>query len=352
MKRKILSIMLILALVAAYFPAGVFAEGESSGEYVAMGQYLVKLTADEETEPPLEGEDGFGSKDSAGRIWTDKSVKVNDEGGFDVTLSTLAQEYMVKTSGSGNPGLGGDGTYPPAADVTFILDVSYSMHKFPTNLVEGDIEYVDENGNNKNIWRVEAMVMAANKAIKTVMEANPNNRVAVHWFGGSVTSTHVGTLMEMNSYIVDGEDKYLNYNNSNSYNNVEIATNNKLRIIGESDYVTPVVVKLGGGTPTQNGIRYGVSKAIEKIKSETPNVGEECKELKRQPYVFILSDGAAIAGHREWDYFPDNPSEPSSYNNKHTWSTTSLSNTGNAEIAAVTILTGMYMKNELENAYT
>ena len=49
-------------------------------------------------------------------------------------------------------------------------------------------------------YRVEAMANAANEAIRTVMNANPNNRVAVYWFGGSASSNHLGTFMELGHY--------------------------------------------------------------------------------------------------------------------------------------------------------
>ena len=367
MKKKILSVFLVFTLLAAYFPAGAFAAGDPSvtGSY---GQFLVNLAADPVTEEPT----GFGMSESDGRIWTGKDVKVNTDGSsFDVTLSALAQEYAVTELGSGTPGLGGgDGSDIPAADVTFILDMSTSMQG-------KDIDSDAEHPGDKAYYRIQAMVMAANKAIDIVMGANSNNRVAVHWFGDAVDKVHVGTLIEMGSYKLgdDGVSGGYLLNNAASTNQT---TRNTITVNGaqlqkknagggydlvhsSAPYPTKTLVP---GTPTQNGIKYGVSKAVADIKA----LGDKTSsQPKRKPFVFVLSDGAASVAYKqsdgktEWKWLPENTDTypagtypnptivPELYMNKGGY--TGGTSTGSKDVAAATILTGMYMKNLLDEAY-
>ncbi|WP_342571489.1 Ig-like domain-containing protein [Paenibacillus sp. FSL R5-0749] len=317
------------------------------------GQYQVKLTADPVTDTPPSG---FGSAASDGRIWTDKSVTAEGDGSFNVKLSALAQEYM--TANSTNPGVGGSGSADgPAADVTFILDMSSSMGNMNGR------EIAETAGGPGVYYRVEAMAKAANDAIRTVMDANPNNRVAVYWFGGSANANHLGTFMELGHYNFSsghGAEDYLKY-----ATNQTITVNSNLTKDGGA-VGTQSAVSLGAGTPTQDGIMYGVSKTMR-------NVGTKGAGPKRQPYLFLLSDGAAIHAKKAWYSSPKGKSFETDYNNALTEATTitnynqsgtdgtkyvpaaagtSLANTGDPEIAALTILTGAYMKGLLDSQYT
>lgn len=333
----------------------------STSVQASYGQFQVKLTADPATDTPPTGSDGFGTMDSAGRIWTDKSVTAGSDGSFGVKLSALAQEYMTIDS-SANPGVGSDGSSnAPAADVTFILDMSQSMGSLNNK------EIAEVAGQPGKYYRVEAMAKAANEAIRTVMNANPNNRVAVYWFGGlATTASHLGTMLELGHYTLDSghaAEDYLNY----AFGSDGTITPNKFLIKDNSGSAigTQTTVTLGGGTPTQDGIMFGVSKTIK-------NAGTKGTGPKRQPYVFILSDGAAIDAKKEWYTSPKGKSFENDYDNALTdavtilnyqkpgasddyvpkTSTTSLANTGDPAIAALTILTGAYMKKLIEDKYT
>lgn len=266
------------------------------------GQYQVKLTADPVTDTPPSG---FGSAASDGRIWTDKSVTAEGDGSFNVKLSALAQEYM--TANSTNPGVGGSGSADgPAADVTFILDMSSSMGNMNGR------EIAETAGGPGVYYRVEAMAKAANDAIRTVMDANPNNRVAVYWFGGSANANHLGTFMELGHYNFSsghGAEDYLKY-----ATNQTITVNSNLTKDGGA-VGTQSAVSLGAGTPTQDGIMYGVSKTMR-------NVGTKGAGPKRQPYLFLLSDGAAIHAKKAWYSSPKGKSFETDYNNALTEATT------------------------------
>lgn len=306
----------------------------SSSVQASYGQFQVKLTADPATDTPPTGSGGFGTADSAGRIWTDKSVTAGSDGSFGVKLSALAQEYMTIDS-SANPGVGSDGsTNAPAADVTFILDASQSMSTS------------DISDSSTSLSRAAAMTKAANEAIKTVMDANPNNRVAVHWFGGGASSVHVGTLMDMDSYKLVSGTKYLDQSGNT------IATNSNLRK-GKNQSAYSQSVNLGAGTPTQDGIRYGISKTKSTIEYDKEN--RNSSDPQRKPFVFLLSDGAATIGQPAWNTLPNDPLTPASYKNLPNLLSASAdtnTNTGSANQAAAVILTGMYMKNLLDEAYS
>ncbi|MGG1519428.1 Ig-like domain-containing protein [Paenibacillus oryzisoli] len=336
-----LSVFLMLGVIG-FSPFGsVAAAAAPTANY---NQFQVKLTADPVTDAaPVGSPNGFGTTGSAGRIWTDKSVTVESDGSFGVKLSTLAQEYV--TVNSQNPGVGGSSGNTPAADVTFVLDMSTSMNGQDVNQTPGS---------STKYRRVEAMAMAANDAIRTVMDANPNNRVAVYWFGGAATSNHLGTMMPLNHYDLSSGQKYLIYGTGD----YSITPNSNLG-------VSATKVSLAGGTPTQDGIMYGISSTLNAL-------GTRSTGPKRQPYVFILSDGAAINAKKAWYTSPkDNKSfdndylgalsdattisnynRPSNSNDYVPPSGTASITAGDPEVAALTILTGAYMKKIVGGAYT
>ncbi|MCM3134413.1 Ig-like domain-containing protein [Paenibacillus polysaccharolyticus] len=357
--KKIISIVLTVCLMlggsglSALLGSVAYADNAPTTAEANYKQYRVKLTADPVTDTAPAG---FGAAASDGRIWTDKSVTAENDGTFNIQLSALAQEYM--TSNSTNPGVGGNGNANgSAADVTFILDMSSSMGNLSGK------EIADTSGGPGLYYRVEAMAKAANEAIRTVMNANPNNRVAVYWFGGSASSNHLGTFMELGHYQFNSgheTEDYLKY-----ATNQTITLNSNLTKDG-SAVGSKSAVSLGGGTPTQDGIMYGVSKTMS-------NIGTKGEGPKRQPYLFLLSDGAAIHAKKAWYNSPKGKSfetdfvnavsdatTVSNYNQNGTDGSkyvpetagTGLASTGHPEIAALTILTGAYMKNLMDHKYT
>ncbi|MDL2238215.1 DUF11 domain-containing protein [Christensenellaceae bacterium OttesenSCG-928-K19] len=256
------------------------------------GSYVVDTVADVKTStPPTEDDgilDGFGSVDSEGRIWVDKSVTAKADGSFDVDLSALAQEYLSVHAG----GSGGGGTTSVQADVIFVLDGSGSMSSSGANDV-----YEESDG---NIYRIDAMIRATNEAIKVIMEANPNNRVGVYWYG-----TTFNTLLPLGSYGLPEEQ----FNNKYTYliwrvgldeadnpeNRRDVITNSTLIKDGALYNANPSNTPMSGGTWTQGGVVGGIDTAIKDIQANTNSAGFD-KLGKRQPFVFLLSDGGASYG--------------------------------------------------------
>lgn len=273
--------------------------------------------------------EAFGTSAADGKIWVDKSVKSDGKGGFDVSLSALAQEYISSTV-TVKPG--GSETKVLAADVTFILDMSTSM--------SNNKDVSDDSGSM--ITRLEAMVIATNEAIDIIMGANPENRVAVYWFGGAVKNGHVGTFLTMGSYKLTSGSDYLTLSDSTT-----VKTSSYLKQLGsDGKYSTYKAVSqsTGGGTPTQNGIIYGLQNTLANIKAYSAEaIGA------RQPYVFLLSDGAASIGNSSWWSVPSKPTTASSYTKVGTL--TGSTSAGSQEVAAATILSAAYQKSLLVDAY-
>ena len=165
MRRKLVIIITTILILTTLVTSSLAATSSTAIDDVA-----VRLVTDPNTSsPPTSSDtDGFGSSGADGRVWTDKSVTVNDKN-FDVVLSALSQEYISTTSESGGASA--------AADVIFVLDMSSSM----TTGTDG---------------RIQKMVNATNKAIDIIMNANSANRIGVYCF-----NSQANALMSMASYI-------------------------------------------------------------------------------------------------------------------------------------------------------
>ncbi len=371
--KKLISAALSASLVLGTFGGGLVASAAPAPTTANYGQFQVKLTADPVTDEWPDDDsvdpdvpDGFGYADSAGRIWTDKSVTAQSDGTFGVKLSALAQEYMTATTTGTSVGSSGGNPNAPAADVTFILDMSTSMGNGSTK-GSGGYDILQSNGTDY-YYRIQAMSYAADNAIKTIMDANPNNRVAVYSFGGAATADHLATIMDLGHYeagtvSTQSPGGYLTYVNSTTIKHTANLKKGSTTYSGE--------FKTGGGTPTQDGIMYGISSTIDKLASlKTTDTAP-----KRQPYVFILSDGAAIHAKTSWYTSPSGYSFEDNYpaalpdalditkykqpsgedkTGKYIPATasTSLASTGSADIAALTVLTAAYMKDLLGDKYT
>ncbi|MFQ7472962.1 MAG: vWA domain-containing protein, partial [Anaerovoracaceae bacterium] len=108
---------------------------------------------------------GSLSTEDIGRIWTDKtvsdkSISLSGDIGQDVTIEKEAgAEFQVALSALGSAADITDTTKVPT-DTVFVLDLSNSMW-------------------TGGYTKIDQMIEGANDAIKTLMRANPQNRVAV-----------------------------------------------------------------------------------------------------------------------------------------------------------------------------
>ncbi len=237
-----------------------------------------------------------------GRAWVDKSVtkdkftfegnskissneiNVNSPGKeFLVALSALSQSYPVKQ----------DVKIP--VDVVFILDLSTSMrYRIDSNTFATTVEDT----------RAHYMVDALNKAIKIIVEANPEqNRVAVVAYSGVATGSGdntkyyaedaAATMLRLTN--IQGEEPAGGYYfecTGSTVNNMAIRCNVSGPDLNNSRAVN-------GGTPTQVGIYKGAEILLandhETTYDYTRSNGEPAT-VNRQPAMILLSDGEPTLG--------------------------------------------------------
>ena len=223
-------------------------------------------------------EDLFGVGGSAyltttdiGRIWTDKSVSTQDiklpgttiEG---LTNNTVEKEagadFLVALSGLGSAATIVDRVSVPI-DTVLILDMSPKM---------GDPDA-----------KAEAMLTATESAIRTLMAANPNNRVAVIGY-----SDYASVLLPLDHYQNGAQADYFNYDPNT------IGTGGKVTAYGINSSTNPVentfdIDRQSSGTDkyTQSGIYLGAQELLN--ADTTVRVGGT--QVDRAPQIILLSEG-------------------------------------------------------------
>ena len=197
---------------------------------------------------------------NSGKVWTDKSVNTSfdiqtpqqtvtaNEGNNLVELSAMSQSSSLYVNATG------------ALDVVYVLDISASMR----DTMEG-------------IIKVQAMVDATNKSIKSLMEMNPNNRVAV-----TAYNDYSYTLMNLQHY--EGNNP-LSVNIGSSTNQWTISGPNGNGTIYTGKETSGY---LGGATNIQRGVITGMNI----LQNADTNVTIDGSIVKRTPSLVLLSDGA------------------------------------------------------------
>ena len=223
-------------------------------------------------------EDLFGVGGSAylttkdiGRIWTDKSVSTQDitlpgtniDGLENNTVKKEADaDFLVALSGLGSAATIVDRVSVPI-DTVLILDMSPKM---------GDPDA-----------KAEAMLTATESAIRTLMAANPNNRVAVIGY-----SDHASVLLPLDHYQNGTEAEYF------SYAPRDVGTGGTVTAYGINSSANPVenTFDINGrlsGTDkyTQSGIYLGAQQLLN--ADTTVRVGGA--QVDRAPQIILLSEG-------------------------------------------------------------
>lgn len=223
-------------------------------------------------------EDLFGVGGSAylttkdiGRIWTDKSVSTQDitlpgtniDGLENNTVKKEADaDFLVALSGLGSAATIVDRVSVPI-DTVLILDMSPKM---------GDPDA-----------KAEAMLTATESAIRTLMAANPNNRVAVIGY-----SDRASVLLPLDHYQNGAQADYFNYDPNT------IGTGGKVTAYGINSSTNPVentfdIDRQSSGTDkyTQSGIYLGAQQLLN--ADTTVRVGGA--QVDRAPQIILLSEG-------------------------------------------------------------
>ena len=284
--QRISSFALAVILVLGLLPVRALAD-DSLG--VPVGEVTTVADPDTVSRPA----DVYGDNTkNAGKVTVGKSVSdgpvtlnygntsqtfTPGEDGFIVTVSQTAQ-IMGMVSESQVP-----------LDVVFILDTSGSMN---------------EGGVNRSA----SMVTAANTAIKTLLEANEHNRVAVVAFssneygGGTSEDAAANVLSSLAHYSGEAATNHLRWVNSsgNATGNGRsyIAGRDMVEITEEADnwweedYTYTTVARrhgYSGGTNIHAGIVAGAK--LLTASTNNPTVTTADGVMTRMPFIVILSDG-------------------------------------------------------------
>ena len=333
--KRIVNIFLIAVLLcqfiilptdsaAPYITASGITAGSASGGLLFSDVF--DMRADPET-----GNAGFSSTTlENGRLWTDKSVSTDrtviydiagkpsdsveanpDE--FLITLSALGQSFTVDT-------------IIEPTDTVFILDVSASMYinKLPT-------------GES----RIAALVKALNEFIKTLMNANPNNRVAVVAYGGKSGESKVYPILKLGHYdpeaVPNGEYFYLT-------SSVRLSLSS---YISDSSLINAAnrTVNVEGGTSTQRGILAG-AKILLGNADKTYTVTQNGQQISvtRKPNIVLMTDGAPTLGWTDYKFEKAISDTDGGFD---------CGNANNSDmgIDMLTVLTASYMKQMVQNHY-
>lgn len=265
MKKRILAILMMLCLLTGLLPTAALATGPDPAP----------VAADKTTYTDWEdlfgvGENAYLTTKDIGRIWTDKSVSTEDitlpgtpVDGLDAnTVKKDADaDFLVVLSGLGSAATIVDTSTVPI-DTVLILDMSPKM---------GDPD-----------TKAQAMLTATESAIRTLMAANPNNRVAVIGY-----SDHASVLLPLDHYQNGTQTAYFDYApNSGTGGRVTACGINSNANSVESTFD---IDRRNSGTDkyTQSGIYLGAQELLN--ADTTVRVGGT--QVDRAPQIILLSEG-------------------------------------------------------------
>lgn len=254
MKRRLLAMVLTLTMLMGLLPTAALAAGDSP-----------EPSADPNTLTSWQGvfgSDTLSTKD-VGRIWVDKTVStesmsLDGDIGKKVTIEKEADaDFQVALSALGSAAEITDTTKVPT-DTVFVLDLS------------------------NNMWDdIDSMISAANDAIRTLMNANPQNRVAV--VGYSTTSQvllPLGHYLPGSNFLTRSDDRLTMTATRDDASGTQ-HTASFDRITNSHKY-------------TQRGIYEGMYILLEE-ENTTATVGGAT--VTRAPVLILMAEGEAKYGH-------------------------------------------------------
>lgn len=265
LSKRVLSLLLALSLILAWIPASITSATEVDSRIAdpaTLNQWQDYFSATKL------------STEFAGGVWTDKSV-MTDASQFaaNIPMNDPDNNFLIALSAlAANQKIVGYSTAP--IDVMLVVDVSGSMQ-----------------GN-----KASTMVIAANKAIHSLLQQNNNNRVGMVAYSGNSNTSQVGTpgtatvILPLDRYTtsstqrVDGENipAYLQISN-NQLSVTSGVRNSANRAVSASKGVS-------GGTYIQNGI-YKAWQEFSKVTDTKIPAGQAQAGAQRTPIMVLLSDG-------------------------------------------------------------
>lgn len=283
---------------------GHTADDDTRGTYTT---YLNDKTSDELT------------TEFSGRVWADKTVTTDDQtfrGDVDTITVQNDSDFLVTYSAlATTQSITGEAQSP--VDVVFVVDFSGSMIS---------------NGMDNRQSRLANLLDALNSSIKTLMEANEYNRVAVVCYSGkpdeSVSASKV--LLPLKHY--SSSQTYFSINDRTTTTSARTVSWN---IDGESGNHT---VEQPHATNTQMGLYTGMNL----LTGSDTTVEINGQTVQRVPAVIHLSDGNPTVSSDSQNWW-----EPSN-NSRNGNGVVRISSVGNGLKA---MMTATYMKREIDRHY-
>lgn len=257
----------------------------------------------------------------SGRVWADKTVTTTDQkfsgdAGNSITVANDSDFLVTYSALATTQSITGEAQSP--LDVVFVVDFSGSM-----------INYAMDNGYS----RLANLLDALNSSIKTLMEANEYNRVAVVCYSGkpdeSVSASKV--LLPLNHY--SSSQTYFSINDRTATTSERTVSWNIDGVSGNHTVQQPHATNTQMGLYTGMNLLTGSDTTVE-INGQT---------VQRVPAVIHLSDGNPTVSSDSQKWW-----EPSN-NSGNGNGVVRISSVGNGLKA---MMTATYMKREIDRHYS
>lgn len=291
----------------------------------------------------------INTSDNDGRVWTDKSVNMNQAFIYDtlggvagVETSSKPEEFLVTYSAL-SQSVNITNIIVEPSDTVFVIDVSGSM---VSNTVPGTSPLQT---------RIQVVVSALNDAIGMLMDANPNNRIAVVIYGGQSVSgsnyARAQPILELGRY-----------NTASPIFSMSGTSTVTVRS-GSNVSGTPAPIHssftVEGGTPTQLGMRRGAQVLLDVVQGLGGGSGTQFETdvidpatgsnmiVTRQPNIILMTDGEPTFAWATNYRLDDQAHVDGSI---FTYDVGNGS-TGDMGLTALTVMTASYVKQRVQEWY-
>lgn len=263
----------------------------------------------------------------SGRVWADKTVTTDDQTfsgdvGSPITVQNDSDFLLTYSALATTQSITGEAQSP--LDVVFVVDFSGSMIS---------------NGMDNGKSRLANTLDALNSSVKTLMEFNKYNRVAVVRYSGLPKATTTGRAVTASQVLIplghyDVKDTYFTCSNDTA-----VASGGQVNVswnVGSNSGSHTIHTE--DATNTQMGLYTGMNLLTQCTTTEYI----DGTEVKRVPAVIHLSDGnPTVSSDSQTWWAPDNNSNNG--NGVVRWPSA-----GNSMKA---LMTASYMKKEIDAHY-
>ncbi|MBQ7230811.1 MAG: hypothetical protein IJX04_07945, partial [Oscillospiraceae bacterium] len=279
MTKRVLSIVLCLALLMAYLPAGILAAELTVTDRVAdpstMDGWKDYFLPD-----PL-------TTENAGGVWTDKSVFTDASAFADTGITKDGEDsFLVALSAMGSS-MSVTGMSNTPTDTMMILDLSSSMYQ----------------GSQRNPETIRTMLQAVNNSITKLQNLNEHNRVGVTvYFGGQnriqSDSSNSMVLLPLDRY-THSSGAYLKANVSGGKLQSVAVNSNVKNSAGKTMAQTKRTVTNVAGTYAQLGILDAMNQFLA-ADTIVPATADYQANVTRVPVFIFMSDGEPTAATHQY----------------------------------------------------